>query len=39
MIVIFDNFNFIKPWITDLAAPPEPNINELFLIKLRFFKG
>ena len=39
MIVIFDNFNSIRPWITDLAAPPDPKINEFFLIKLSFFKG
>ena len=24
MIVTFDNFNSIRPWITDLAAPPDP---------------
>ena len=39
MMVIFDNFNSISPWITDLAAPPEPKINELFFTKLSLFKG
>ena len=39
MMVIFDNSNSIRPWITDLADPPEPKINELFFTKLRFFKG
>ena len=39
MIVTLDNFNSIRPWITDRAAPPDPKINELFFTKLRFFKG
>ena len=39
MIVTFDNFNSIRPWITDLAAPPDPKINALFFTKLSFFKG
>ena len=36
---IVERFKFIKPWIIDLAAPPEPRTIDFFFANFKFFNG